>query len=448
MQFDHANFKIWAKKLRCRSSDLFALAVGNDPFSIGAPGQLALAEWFAGLWEQFGYREGVHLRRVHYQIISQSPAIKLPNGKPYENTDGCWNQLDLASKYARYQGLVDPGAFDDRRSSKPFVHAQGLVSPTVGIDYGYPDFNFRLPELPNWPGYELSGFQANNRYVLEIWAEKSTMNDILKPLCEINQINLVTGVGEISITHVKWLMDRITSDGRPWRIFYISDFDPAGRSMPTAVSRKIEKFVRDSGKPLDIRLMPIVLTPEQCQEYRLPRTPIKETELRAGRFEERFGEGATELDALEALYPGELRKIILAAVNRYRDPSLNDSVRAQVRDVRERLNEIEERVIGQYQEEISQLKNEYSQIKDEFSERMDGFSERFFNVWQAIHSDLSDIDIELGPLPEDREADEPGDVLYDSNRDYFKQLAAYKRFQGKKDVSCQFSDQYKDIANG
>src|SRR5207245_5643701 len=102
----------------------------------------------------------------------------------------------------------------------------------------------------------------------------------------------------------------------------ISDFDPAGQSMPVAVSRKLEYFVRRSGLELDVRVFPVVLTLDQVQYYRLPRTPIKETERRRLGFELRHGEGAVELDALEALYPGELTSVLSQYIEEYYDASL------------------------------------------------------------------------------------------------------------------------------
>ena len=71
---------------------------------------------------------------------------------------------------------------------------------------------------------------------------------------------------------------------------YISDFDPAGRSMPVAAARKIEHFVQRQADDdlLHITLQPIALTPEQCAEFELPRTPIKDTERRGARFESRI----------------------------------------------------------------------------------------------------------------------------------------------------------------
>ena len=50
--------------------DLRVLAEKNDPFYAGSLAQRAKAEWFAELWAHFGYTTGVHLRRVHYRLVS------------------------------------------------------------------------------------------------------------------------------------------------------------------------------------------------------------------------------------------------------------------------------------------------------------------------------------------------------------------------------------------
>ena len=42
-----------------------------------------------------------------------------------------------------------------------------------------------------------------------------------------------------------------------------------------------------------------------------------QTELRREKFEERFGAGANELDALEALHPGVLAEIVEQAILRF-----------------------------------------------------------------------------------------------------------------------------------
>src|SRR5258708_9790040 len=101
------------------------------------------------------------------------------------------------------------------------------------------------------------------------------------------------------------------------------DLDRAGKSMPWAGARKIEFLVRTLGLNVDVRVFPAVLTLEQIQYYSLPRTPIKETERRRVDFETRHGEGAVELDALEALYPGELQTVLSRYLDCYYDASLD-----------------------------------------------------------------------------------------------------------------------------
>lgn len=81
--FNYEAIKVLAKQRGCKVADLIVLAPQNDPFYVGAPNDLTLGKWFTDLWCRFGYTAGVHLRRVHYQIISQDPPVLLPNGKPF-----------------------------------------------------------------------------------------------------------------------------------------------------------------------------------------------------------------------------------------------------------------------------------------------------------------------------------------------------------------------------
>ena len=76
--------------------------------------------------------------------------------------------------------------------------------------------------------------------------------------------------------------------------------------MPKAVARKVEFTIAKFDLNVDLQLIPLALTPDQCRTYNLPRTPIKDTERRKDKFEQTFGVGATELDALEALHPGRI----------------------------------------------------------------------------------------------------------------------------------------------
>ncbi len=432
-QMNYEQIKQLARDEGRRVSDLIVLAPQNDPFYTGTPNDWALGEWFAALWQSFGY-EKAHLRRVHYQIVSQRPAVNLPNGKPYENTVECWDILNLASKAARYLQLVDPEAFHDRRTPEVMLYADHQESePLLRVYSSLYRSDTRLPDFPDLPGYSVSGFVPEQSYHLEVWCEKSTMNDVLAPLCKAYGANLQTGMGEMSITATLALIQRLQTIEQPARILYVSDFDPAGQSMPVAVSRKMEYFVRTYGLDLDIRLFPVVLTLDQIRAYQLPRTPIKETERRRSGFEERYGEGAVELDALEALYPGQLQALLSHYLSCYYDSTLVERVHAVQARMEADASVVWQQVVAAYAGDIDALKAEHEQIRQAFAAQMQGYSHRLQGVWQAIRRDLSAAApvIEQYPVPSPEGLRELGDGLYKSERDYLEQLDVYKQFQGR-----------------
>ena len=178
------------------------------------------------------------------------------------------------------------------------------------------------------------------------------MNDILDPISRRYRVNLQTGVGELSITRTHELFEkRVRQVGRPVRIGYLFDFDPGGQSMPVAVSRKLEFFLRShNGGNHDVKLFPLVLSLEEIKQYKLPRTPIKDSESRKDKFEERFGDGATELDALEALHPGTLETIVCEWIDHYYDHGLEARVEGAKQDLESELNDVRQAVLAKHNE--------------------------------------------------------------------------------------------------
>jgi hypothetical protein len=203
--------------------------------------------------------------------------------------------------------------------------------------------------------------------------------------------------------------------------------------MPVAVSRKLEYFIRRSGLELDVRVYPVVLTLDQVQYYGLPRTPIKETERRRQGFELRHGEGAVELDALEALYPGELTRVLSQYIEEYYDASLAVQVAEVETQLQERLEALREQIVSRFADEIDPVRDEYTQLRNEFTERMEGCRTRLVDLWQAMKQELAVSAPRLDgyELPQAAIAYEIGEGLYDSTRDYIEQIDAYKEFQGR-----------------
>lgn len=418
MKHGYEQIKALAKSRRVPIPQMLALAPGNDPFYCGMPAQRTAGEWFAQMFERGGFGQGVHLRRVHYFLVSIEAAM--PNGKPYENTIESWCFLANASKAARYLGLVDVAAFDDRRNPPPMVFE--VERQAAGRYVTNDEIDLPSIDMPGLPAIELLRPSAEQRYALEIWCEKSTMNDVLVPICKRYSATLVTGLGELSVTVCQRLVERARRTDKPTRIIYISDFDPAGQSMPVAASRKIEFLA--AGEDLDIRLQPIALTAAQITQYGLPRVPIKESERRRQRFEDTHGTGAVELDALEALHPGELKRIVEAELAPYFDRNLEHKVFTAYASAVREAEEITDEIHGQFAEEIAQAEHEWQAI----GERLQQWREQYAPLWAQIAAELGEIDLDAD-YPKAEVDGDTEEALFDSLRDYTDQLDAYRAFR-------------------
>jgi len=427
MMVDRNIIKALAQETSLRLTDLVPMAPTNDPFLADQPARRAAAEWFAKLFREFGFGQGVHVRRIHYRIVSAETPIKKPDGSRYENTKESWQYLVNAGRDARYLDLVPSVYFVDRRNPEPEIYHVVCENPPAyidssGISLAAPDEDF-----PQLPSYQIGSLTPPSPFFVEVWCEKTTMNDILVSLCCARGVNFVAGAGEMSETATRMLMERAVGANKPVRIFYVSDFDPAGRSMPVAVARRVEFYLYQHNVNIDLRLIPLVLTEHQCAEFRLPRAPIKDTERRASKFEARFGEGATELDALEALHPGELRRIVDRAINRYLDPEYRQHFYAAADEYRSRLRQLNRSVDDIF--ELDELRMRYAQLLEQWQ----GFQEDLTTVFDEVEVWLKENSPVPFVPPEHLAADEPDDVdvLFDSRRDYLSQADAYQTWRGE-----------------
>jgi hypothetical protein len=470
MIIDYTFIKQAAKEMGCSVKDLIALASGNDPFYL-PQGREENGGWFAKQLETFGVQGEFHDRRIHYLLVTQETPVKRPDGGDYENTEKCWDLLSAAGRDTRYTQDVDSDRFVDRRNPDPEIFHRVSDEPepeTVIVEDGdlasrgwvqyelpsVPELDDLPESLPDLPEYSITGLQEiiEQPILIEIFCEKTTMNDVLIPICERYGVNLITGMGELSTTACYNFLERCRRLRKPGRILYISDFDPAGIGMPVAVARKIEWYQRiyEEYADLDVRLEPIALTADQVAEYRLPRIPVKDTDRRKSRFEMVYGEGQVELDALEALHPGELARIVKDAILQYYDPELREKTAQAYADYKaylERVNEAERLIFkdrrGELEAEYDKLREEWQAVREEFAEltepfkaeieqltaRADDIRERVKELDQDVADHCAEHLDELDKFePPDADLpDEPDGQLYDSRRDYWEQLDAYKR---------------------
>jgi hypothetical protein len=370
---------------------------------------------------------------------------------PYTNTIECWDHLGNASKAARYLGLVDPAAFLDRRNPDPHIFAGSRDKPVPECtidepEWSLPGIQIELDAQLDMPEPFVSGYDyklADQRYHLELWIEKSTMNDVLEPRCQRFGMDLVTGVGFQSITSVvTMLRQRAAVHGKPVRIFYISDFDPAGEHMPVAVARQTEYWLRDYAPGIEIKLTSLALTKEQVIRYRLPRIPIKASDLRKKGFEDRHGEGAVELDALEAMHPGELARIITEAVRPYFDDQLagrlaeadgeaTDAANAEWEALVEEEADLLEQLRSEADMVVQKFKPRATKLKEDFDAAMEPINQRLEDIRHAVQAKAEQFQIDLPDRPEPAEADvDEFDWLFDSDRKYMEQIDCYRAYKG------------------
>lgn len=466
--------------------NLCALAVNNDPFYVGMPAQVAAARWFMALWPRFGSVRR-YLRGMHYQLVTQAEAVKLPSvvgwkdketgerieTDVYLNNERCWEFLLLASKSARYLGLLGADELRDQRNREArvfrYADEDDVTEPEIGVE-GSQELDlweYTMPSLP-WLGALRSTLPSLPRlgvdvdysvaqpYHVEVWIEKATMDDELLPLCRRYSVNLVAGTGELSIPAVRALLERACTTRKPLRILYISDFDPAGLGMPVSVARKIEFYLRNQTNlgHIDAALEPIVLTAEQVRAYHLPRIPVKDGDRRKGNFEAVYGEGQVELDALTALHPGVFERIVEDAILRYYDPTLNNRVQVAGEELHGTLSDQtvfvreENPTAGAewdaVQAEYAALRHDFEDTRrafgelvrpfqaqiDAYKERLEGIKERIKGAYGMLYEDMSTAAADFPtweyPAPQPDVVGDGANMLYRSDRDYLAQLAFYK----------------------
>src|SRR5829696_3432470 len=180
--YDYDGLKELSKDTGRPASTLIVLSAQNDPFYIG-PAQQAAAQWFAGLWRDHGIAKGHHLRRIHYRLVSQEAPVLMLNGTPYENTEACWKALCNASADARHLGLVPASALVDRRNAEPLIYLEAGEEAGASIEVLGADPSFGLVlDMPAPPHLHLDHPEIEQRYHVELWCEKTTVNDVLQSL--------------------------------------------------------------------------------------------------------------------------------------------------------------------------------------------------------------------------------------------------------------------------
>jgi hypothetical protein len=305
---------------------LTVMSVTTDPYRLDTPANHKIAQWLVQAWEASGARRPIHPRGLHYALVSMSPAPVMPSGDLYINSHDCWEWIATATRAARWLGYVPFDALEDERNAEPVIYTQE-EPPEPFVAVVTREAPRELPTIESiMPSVFAGNFAVRQPYRIVFVGEKQSLHDVLLPVVRRIDGEMVLATGELSSALLYGIVRRAADDGRPCRLFYLSDFDPTGWTMPTGVARKVQALVDRDFADLDVQVHRCALTFDQVKALGLPATPLKETEKRSDRWRERWGVEQTEIDALATLQPSVLRRIVEEAVAPYWDATLDRRV--------------------------------------------------------------------------------------------------------------------------
>jgi hypothetical protein len=112
---------------------LTVLSAQRDPYRLDTPAGHALGQWFAAQVDRFvSPGQTVHLRGLHYRLVSAPVPTLKTDGKQCRNNDDDWTWLiDKASKAGRWLGYVSLERIRDERNEPPEVSVTTQVLGAV-----------------------------------------------------------------------------------------------------------------------------------------------------------------------------------------------------------------------------------------------------------------------------------------------------------------------------
>ncbi|MCE3247477.1 MAG: hypothetical protein K0R41_1302 [Geminicoccaceae bacterium] len=410
-----------AREARLPLADVTVLDKKVDPYRQDTPAGHRDGAWLAEQMARLGIVKPIHLRGLHYALVSSTSLTK-PHGERYLNNadDWAWLQVE-ASKAARWLGYVPFDRIVDERNSPPVivVHRNGAPEAEVGLGA---TIEVTVPDLEDIkPTVYLDNFKARQKYRLVVFGEKTSLAEVVRPLCERYRADLYLPSGEITDSQLYLMAKTGAEDRRPMIVFILADFDPAGNQMAVSIGRKLQAFKDLLYPQLEFEVIPIALTEEQVRELDLPSTPLKETEKRADAWRLAHGgtlvkgtilangklsadaevEGGleqTEIDALATLQPNVLRRIVRGAFDRYFDHDLD-----------ERAEEVAEAWQAEAQEVLDEAIDEdlVAALHAEAETKLAGIRDEVERINAQLRASTENLGVSLPPLPDPPEPELP-----------------------------------------
>ncbi len=162
---------------------------------------------------------------------------------------------------------------------------------------------------------------------VELWLNKSALNQLLQPVCRRYGVTLVSVAGRPSKEAIVSLFTR--SRGHTTIILCLSDLSPGDFSFCEELRLMIDEDEdEDKGKSKgsidgNVQIKRIGLTPEQVLELEIPMVPVKKGSREDQKKYKSYlkpyrlsSKRMAELDALEVYYPGGIAGFVEGAISK------------------------------------------------------------------------------------------------------------------------------------
>ena len=309
-------FRAWnpSRKIKVRYKD------GSGNPNLWEKDGAELLEQIQGIVDTYSAQEiKLTNRQLYYQLVA---------GEIIPNAVETYKRICTFLTDARYAGLIDWGAIEDRgRTPKRHPQWNNLSDLIESAVSSY--------RLPRW---------SDQEYYLELYCEKQAMESVLEPVANKYHIYFGCNKGYSSASTMYELAQRIKERikaGKKTVILYLGDHDPSGLDMVRDIQKRILEFLifgekiiendfgeieeseTDAVDPIgdeegkkNFVVIPIALNMAQIKKYNLPPNPAKITDPRATWYFSQYGKQSWELDALK---PEVLMKLTEAGIQNFID---------------------------------------------------------------------------------------------------------------------------------
>jgi hypothetical protein len=244
------------------------------------------------------------LRQLYYQFVGKALI---------ENTLRSYKRLGSILTDARYAGLVDWDAIEDRtrnlRKRSHWDDPAGVIK-SAAASYG----------VDLWEGQDRR---------VEVWIEKDALLGVIEGICTKWDVPFFAGRGYPSASEMHVAALRHGAHGDNVVILHLGDHDPSGLDMTRDIRERLEEFDANT----EVRRL--ALNRDQVRTHRLPPNPAKEADSRFQAYEAEHGPHSWELDALS---PTALVQIVTDGIEGIVDLDLFRERKAEQERGRDLLN--------------------------------------------------------------------------------------------------------------